>query len=244
MTRVRGIVFLCPASNSMNFDASCMDEVYIKWYSVQVAYYLNFSWGAEETDGSTFVAKFSLSGMPARKDSTHLHFFSFSCLIFLTWLMFQSTLQRELLTILFHFISIWTLSIAVRHENLRARVCALLQAWCFASDVAWIAGCKYWDLPSLDIYPFGTRTRYSIICHIISYYNVLYCYTSSTAQGGGGSFKNRKPIGEVGCCESRMAERIHWWTERCLELCFGVVTMVAVVAWSVTSPTTAACSVA
>ena len=40
--------------------------------------------------------------------------------------------------------------------------------------------------------------------------------TSSTAQGGGGSFKNRKPIGEIGCCESRMAERIHWWTDRCL----------------------------
>ena len=40
--------------------------------------------------------------------------------------------------------------------------------------------------------------------------------TSSTAQGGGGSFKNRKPIGEVGCCESEMAERSHWWTERCL----------------------------
>jgi len=33
--------------------------------------------------------------------------------------------------------------------------------------------------------------------------------TSSTAQGGGGSFKNRKPIGELGCCESRMAERSH-----------------------------------
>ena len=40
--------------------------------------------------------------------------------------------------------------------------------------------------------------------------------TSSTAQGGGGSFKNRKTIGEVGCCESGMAERSHWWTERCL----------------------------
>ena len=40
--------------------------------------------------------------------------------------------------------------------------------------------------------------------------------TSSTAQGGGGSFKNRKAIGEVGCCESGMAERSHWWTERCL----------------------------
>ena len=44
--------------------------------------------------------------------------------------------------------------------------------------------------------------------------------TSSTARGGGGSFKNRKPIGEIGCCESWMAERIHWWTERWLELCF------------------------
>ena len=31
---------------------------------------------------------------------------------------------------------------------------------------------------------------------------------------------SRKPIGEVGCCEPRMAERIHWWTERWLELCF------------------------
>ena len=41
-------------------------------------------------------------------------------------------------------------------------------------------------------------------------------HTSSTAQGGGGSFKNRKPIGEVGCCESGMAKRIHWWIERCL----------------------------
>ena len=55
--------------------------------------------------------------------------------------------------------------------------------------------------------------------------------TSSTAQGGGGSFKNRKPIGEFGCCESGMAERSHWWTERCLisftfslsfSLCFSI----------------------
>ena len=45
---------------------------------------------------------------------------------------------------------------------------------------------------------------------------LIIIHTSSTAQGGGGSFKNRKPIGEVGCCESGMAERIHWWTERCL----------------------------
>ena len=31
-------------------------------------------------------------------------------------------------------------------------------------------------------------------------------------------FQNRKPIGEVGCCESRMAEQIHWLTERWLHL--------------------------
>ena len=37
----------------------------------------------------------------------------------------------------------------------------------------------------------------------------VYIYTSSAAQGGGGSFKNRKPIGEFGCCESGMAERSH-----------------------------------
>ena len=44
----------------------------------------------------------------------------------------------------------------------------------------------------------------------------IYNYTSSTAQGGGGSFKNRKLIGEIGCCESGMAEGSHWRTERCL----------------------------
>ena len=53
---------------------------------------------------------------------------------------------------------------------------------------------------------------------VMTYWHVAACpqqwltqhgRTSSTAQGGGGSFKNRKPIGEVGCCESRMAERIH-----------------------------------
>ena len=60
----------------------------------------------------------------------------------------------------------------------------------------------------------GPRIRK--LCHRQS---VSSINTSSTAQGGGGSFKNRKPIGDVGCCESRMAERIHWLTERWLELC-------------------------
>ena len=34
-------------------------------------------------------------------------------------------------------------------------------------------------------------------------------FTSSTAQGGGGSFKNGKPIGEVSWCDAKMAERTH-----------------------------------
>jgi len=43
------------------------------------------------------------------------------------------------------------------------------------------------------------------------YFNVFseIWYTSSTAEGGGGSFKDRKPVGEVGCCKSPMAERTH-----------------------------------
>ena len=45
-----------------------------------------------------------------------------------------------------------------------------------------------------------------VFIYLVSYYVFI---TSSTAQGGGGSFKNRKPIGEIGCCESGMAERIH-----------------------------------
>ena len=51
-------------------------------------------------------------------------------------------------------------------------------------------------------------------CHVFEAWirliqNECESYTSSTAQGGGGSFKHRKPIGEIGCCESEMAERSH-----------------------------------
>ena len=56
--------------------------------------------------------------------------------------------------------------------------------------------------------------------HAIEYDPCSLSYTRSTAQVGGGSFKDRKPTGKVGCCESRMAERIHRWTERWLELYF------------------------
>ena len=36
---------------------------------------------------------------------------------------------------------------------------------------------------------------------VILSFNII---TSSTAQGGGGSFQNRKPIREVGCCDNKL----------------------------------------
>jgi hypothetical protein len=48
--------------------------------------------------------------------------------------------------------------------------------------------------------------HYFTLHYITSHHIHTYKHTSSTAQGGGRNFKNRKPIGEVGC----------WW----LELCF------------------------
>ena len=69
-----------------------------------------------------------------------------------------------------------------------------------------------WNLGNIMIY------IHAPMMHCKMYVSFLML-TSSTAQGGGGSFKNRKPIGDVGCCESGMAERCHWLTERWLELC-------------------------
>ena len=71
---------------------------------------------------------------------------------------------------------------------------------------------------SIHLHP-GDNSRNTVYSSNMTYHDISWT-TSSTAQGGGGSFKDRKPIGEVGCCESRMAERIHRWTERWLELCF------------------------
>ena len=47
--------------------------------------------------------------------------------------------------------------------------------------------------------------------------NVWFFLNIIPVEGGGGSFKNSKPIGELGCCKSRIADRTHWWTERWLE---------------------------
>ena len=41
------------------------------------------------------------------------------------------------------------------------------------------------------------------------YIYVYIVYTSRAARGSGGSFKNRKRMGEIGCCESRMTKQKH-----------------------------------
>ena len=53
----------------------------------------------------------------------------------------------------------------------------------------------------------GCRYIATVLC-------TLLAFTSRTAQGGGGSFKNRKPIGEVRGRQSGIPERSHCWTDR------------------------------
>ena len=57
----------------------------------------------------------------------------------------------------------------------------------------------------LNLLPHQTKSpffsRLFAVLVFVSTFDVSV--TSSTAQGGGRSFKNRKPIGEVGCCDHR-----------------------------------------
>ena len=55
-------------------------------------------------------------------------------------------------------------------------------------------------------------------CHKKWHMNRTDYTTSRAARGGGGSFKNRKRIGEIGCCESRMTKRKHCWIGLTAEL--------------------------
>ena len=76
-------------------------------------------------------------------------------------------------------------------------------------------GWDYWvyhiNCNMIYIYILGIHggNKYHIVVCVYIYIHIYIGNTSSTAQGGGGSLKHRKPIVEVGCCESRMAERIH-----------------------------------
>ena len=48
-----------------------------------------------------------------------------------------------------------------------------------------------------------------VVVVIVVVVAVVVVVPVGTAQGGSGSFKDRKLIGEVRCCESWMAEQIH-----------------------------------
>ena len=60
--------------------------------------------------------------------------------------------------------------------------------------------------------------------HTYIAHRIYICVHIGTAQGGGGSFKDRKLnilyiyIGEVSCCDAWMAERTRWWIARWLRL--------------------------
>ena len=64
----------------------------------------------------------------------------------------------------------------------------------------------------------------SIIMVLQKIFYSMYHVPARNAQGSGGSFKDRKPTGEVGCCDAWMAERTCWWIERALRpwLCLSV----------------------
>ena len=79
-------------------------------------------------------------------------------------------------------------------------------------------GTARWQREMSSFYPPWIQELSVVNQLLIScYFDLIFFICASiTAQGGGGSFRNRKPIGEAGCCESRMAERSHWRTERWL----------------------------
>ena len=96
----------------------------------------------------------------------------------------------------------------------KQRVRQRVQPWVWSCLIMVQAQPHPWVFSSQEwiVYPKPNGASYPRIIYI--YINNTYMYnTSSATQGGGESFENRKPIGELGCCESRMAERIHWWAE-------------------------------
>ena len=56
------------------------------------------------------------------------------------------------------------------------------------------------------MYEYIKKIKYYNLCFI---WKMMQMISSSMAQGGDGNFKNRKPIGKIGCCELGMAERIY-----------------------------------
>ena len=95
-------------------------------------------------------------------------------------------------------------------EALKRPRCVVMSCHMMSSCCRGVRMCsESWSSGVPEAVPWCSMTVNSVHIYIIH----IYIYTSSTAQGGGGSFKHRKPIGEIGCCESPMAEQKHWWIE-------------------------------
>ena len=112
-------------------------------------------------------------------------------------------------------------SVAKQLGNLLEGLCKfpLLQAKCFRKSNTYVQVRDLKSCSNLTMARLASKLNSLQLHHVPAVFTLHY--TSSTAQGGGGSFKDRKLyIGEVICCDAWMAERIHWWTERWLELCF------------------------
>ena len=70
----------------------------------------------------------------------------------------------------------------------------------------WMDGCMSVFSVCMSVFLYACIHAYNVCIYIYKYTYV--CVAARTAQGGGGSFKDRTPIGQVRCCESWMAEQI------------------------------------
>ena len=99
-----------------------------------------------------------------------------------------------------------------KRQQKRRRLMKWIRSWRFS---AW---CRLWHIASCDceiLWVVPPTFLSKVFSSFVEWQEDYYILPVVPPQGGGGSFKNRKPIGELGCCESGMAERSHWWTERC-----------------------------
>ena len=106
----------------------------------------------------------------------------------------------------------------ISHDNISSRVDASQRPYGRPQKVltsSWVSYAWATAAPSASIWL--SQSRFSMQ-YIYTYVYTYMCIKHSTAQGGGRSFKETKPIGEVCCVDAWMAERTHWWTERWLRL--------------------------
>ncbi len=93
-----------------------------------------------------------------------------------------------------------------------------VQAWMVSSKPKPSDFLNDWQIHTSSPQSFGLKQNLlntTLRCQgtplkIRAHQSISLYHTSSTAQGGGGSFKNRKPIGEIGCCEPPMAKQKQW----------------------------------